>query len=214
VLGHLLAPSPSQTVVEFSPIGYLVPLLIITSIGNIGNLGLSTYNSGLDLQAILWRLERLQVQVVMCVVTVGLSFLFTVVVGAQDTISAVVTIVLVLITPWTIINLVGFVMHRGRFDVLALHAFDDPKGHYWYQNGWNLPAVGAWLVGVVVGLLFTHSTIFSGPLDNVTNGVDISFTSAAVVSAVVYLVLRLFLPHGSRRSPSSVAERAPVGSAG
>jgi purine-cytosine permease-like protein len=175
--------------IQGSPIVYLLPLLLIGTIGNVGNVGLSVYNSSLDLQAILWRLRRIQVAVLMSALTVALAYLFTVVVGAQNTINGLITIILVLITPWIVINLIGFAEHRGRFDAFALHAYGDPSGPYWYRGGVNIRAVTAWLAGVCLGLMFTHSSLISGPLDSLANGVDLSFTSAGIVGGAVYLAL-------------------------
>lgn len=206
----------TQGLVEVSPIVFLVPLILIGSIGNIGNLGLAMYNSSLDLQAIFWRLKRVQVAGIMAVLTVALALLLIIGIGAQDTLSALVTVVIVLVTPWIAINLIGFFEHRGRFDVVALHEYTNPKGRYWYMGGFSVRALIAWAVGVVIGLLFTANSLFTGTLAGEASGVDLSFTAGALAAALVYLLLGWLakpiagVPRVSDEPPAEPAERVPA----
>jgi hypothetical protein len=47
---------------------------------------------------------------------------------------------------------------------------------------------------VAVGTLFTSTSILTGPLTSRVNGIDLSFTSAAVVGGVVYYALVKLFP--------------------
>jgi purine-cytosine permease-like protein len=105
-----------------------------------------------------------------------------------DSIVALCSVVTVLFTPWTMINISGYLQHRGQFDVGDLQAFARGDRRHWYTSGANLGAIVAWAVGVVIGSLFSGTSLFTGPLAHIANGVDLSFISSAVVATVLYRV--------------------------
>jgi cytosine/uracil/thiamine/allantoin permease len=64
---------------------------------------------------------------------------------------------------------------------------------YYYTGGFNIPACAAWLIGIVVGLLFTQSSFFTGPLaKGIFASTSLGYLLGALVSIVVFLVLRPF----------------------
>jgi purine-cytosine permease-like protein len=95
-----------------------------------------------------------------------------------------------------LINIIGYLRCGGRFRPRDLQAFADPtnRGVYWFHGGLNIQAVSSWLIGVVVGLLFTNSSLLTGPLADSADGVDLSFISAAAVAGVCYLLAGLVIP--------------------
>jgi len=46
----------------------------------------------------------------------------------------------------------------------------------------------AWGCGVALGLMFSTTTLFTGPLENSVQGVDLSWLMAGVGGGIVYLV--------------------------
>jgi cytosine/uracil/thiamine/allantoin permease len=90
---------------------------------------------------------------------------------------------------------------------MDLHAFAIPgaRGKYWYSNGVNSRAVVAWACGVAAGLMFSTTSLFTGPLESSVKYVDISWLVAAVVGGGVYLTLRAAVRYNSASSPLSVA---------
>ena len=65
---------------------------------------------------------------------------------------------------WAAVFLVDMLQRRGRYDAAGLSDVS-PRSSYFYWRGVNLGAVGAWLVGLIVALLFTASPpLFRGPL--------------------------------------------------
>ena len=91
---------------------------------------------------------------------------------------------------------IGFLRAHGNYDADDLQVFNrgETGGRYWYTAGWNWPAALAWAVGSVVGLLTIQTTLFSGPLSGIANGVDISLVAGSVVAAVIYLPFSLRRP--------------------
>jgi purine-cytosine permease-like protein len=185
------ADSAVNAMVLNIPLPFMAPVLLLGFIGNVSNGGILVYNGVLDLHAILWRLKRSQVGIIFGVIGLVVGYLGLVVFNLVDSILALCSIVTVLVTPWVTINIIGWYQHRGEFRPYDLQAFahHTDRGIYWYTNGFNIGAVLAWIIGVAVGLLFTNTNIFTGPLANVADGVDLSFISSAIVGSVIYLIV-------------------------
>jgi purine-cytosine permease-like protein len=173
------------------PVLLLVPVVALGFIGNVSNGGMVVYNGTLDLHAILWRLKRVHVALIFGGIGLVVGYVGLVMFNLADSIVALCSIVTVLVTPWIMINIIGHWQHRGRFDTRDLQAFAQRqhRGIYWYSGGANIGAVTAWVIGVVVGLLFANTSLFVGPLAHVAQGVDLSFISSALVATILYLCL-------------------------
>jgi purine-cytosine permease-like protein len=180
---------------------WLAILLMFTAGGlsNIESATMSIYNAGIDLQAIFWRFSRTALTLVISVVALIVSYVALIGYNAISSVEAFVTLILAFVTPWLIIMVVGHLHRRGRYYTLDLQAFRVPgeKGAYWFNGGFNPRAWIAWIAGTGVGLLFAETSIITGPLPKHISGIDLSFTSAAVVAAVVYYgALKAFPEHG------------------
>jgi len=80
---------------------------------------------------------------------------------------------------------------------LQAFAGNAERGVYWFTGGFNIRAFVAWGAAVAVGMMFTSTSIITGPLTPHISGIDLSFTSAAVVGGVLYYALvKLFPEHG------------------
>ena len=172
---------------------WLAILLMLTAGGlsNIESATMSIYNAGIDLQSILWRLSRTLLTAVISVVALVVSYVALIGYDAISSVEAFVTLILAFVTPWLVILVVGHLYRRGRYYTLDVQAFRVPgeKGAYWFNGGFNPRAWIAWLAASGVGLLFTETSIITGPLPKHIDNVDLSFTSAAIVGGLVYYVL-------------------------
>jgi purine-cytosine permease-like protein len=172
---------------------WLAILLMFTAGGlsNIESATMSMYNAGIDLQAIFWRFSRTQLTAVICVIALIVSYVALIGYDAISSVEAFVTLILAFVTPWLVIMVVGHLHRGGRYLTLDLQAFRVPgeKGAYWFNGGINPRAWIAWLAASGVGLLFTETSIITGPLPKHIDNIDLSFTSAAIVGGVVYYVL-------------------------
>jgi purine-cytosine permease-like protein len=124
-------------------------------------------------------------------------------VGVVDT---VLTLMLYLLVPWTVINLIDFfVVRRGHYAITDLFR---PDGIYgvWSRRGLTAYFVGfaAEIPFMVLLNLVTFKSYYTGPLASLLNSVDISWIVGAVVTAVVYLLLT--------RNLDVAAEQAAVAS--
>jgi cytosine/uracil/thiamine/allantoin permease len=104
---------------------------------------------------------------------------------------------------------IHYLLNKGRYAPLDLHAFAIPgaRGRYWYRGGVNPVAVVAWGCGVALGLMFSTTTLFTGPLESAVQGVDLSWLMAAAGGGIVYLIGTLAM---SRRPAAAQAELADL----
>ncbi|TWG07722.1 purine-cytosine permease family protein [Saccharopolyspora dendranthemae] len=195
--------------VAAAPVWFLIPLLLNGVFGTIGNAGALIYSMGLDLDAILPPLSRVQATILTSVISTALVFVGYFVWDAQDAVTAFVLLLTAVGTPWAVITLIGFVHCRGRYDPDALQVYNRRSrgGIYWFAAGWNPRAVAAWAFGSAIGLLSVDTALFRGPLIDWTFGIDLSFVLAAITTAVVYLLLTI----GSRQPvPRTAKTEAPA----
>lgn len=114
---------------------------------------------------------------------------------------------IVVVTPWAVITMVGMWMRKGQVSADDLHTFAIPggRGPYWFTGGINYRAVAALVVAIIVGCSFSENGLFTGPLASSAGGVDLSFISAGLTGGVLYYVLvKLFPEHvtASVQSPT------------
>ena len=103
---------------------------------------------------------------------------------------------LVVVSPWAVINILGMWRRHLYFKPNDLHAFatHGARGIYWFNGGLNYRAIAAFVIGAIVGLLFSDTTIFVGPFSQALGGVDLSFTSAGITGGVLYLIFVTLFP--------------------
>lgn len=65
-----------------------------------------------------------------------------------------------------------------------------------------------WAGGVALGLMFSTTTLFTGPLENSVKGVDLSWLMAAVGSGLIYYVATLFDPNAGNEMSIAAASGA------
>jgi purine-cytosine permease-like protein len=180
-----------------SPLWFAILLMIAPGgMANIESAAMSVYNAALDVHAAFWRLTRAQLTLIMSAIGLATAYIALIGFNAISSIEAFATIMLVTCTPWMTIMAVGHIMRRGRYRPLDLQAFAGRKGKgiYWFTRGFNIRAFIAWAVATGVGMLFASTTIITGPLTKHVDGIDLSFTSAAVIGAVLYYVLAKVWP--------------------
>lgn len=201
---------------------WLAILLMLTAGGasNIESAAMSVYNAALDLQSMLWRFTRTQWTLVTSILALAISLVTLVIFNAIESVEAFSTILLATTTPWLVVMVIAHLRRRGRYYTLDIQAFHIPraKGAYWYWGGVNPRAFIAWGAGAAIGLLFTETSLFTGPLPKHVSGIDLSFSSAAVTAAVVYLALVTIFPErgvdpGEQVESETAEERVPLGMA-
>lgn len=177
--------------VTASPGWYVLPIVIISLLGGLSQGVLCVYASGLDLEGLAPRLKRTQTTIITAAVAIALLYLGVFVFDAVESVTAMTVALNAVITPWVAILAIG-ALRTTTYDPNDLQAFAHGVhgGRYWFTGGWNVPAVAAWTVGAVFGLLTVNTTLYVGPLANIAGGVDVSTVGSAALAGLIYLASR------------------------
>jgi len=196
--------------VSTAPPWYVVPILLLSVLGGFGQGVLCIYASGLDIESLCPRLRRVHTTVLAAAVAVVLLFVGVFVFDAAQSVTTMSVALNAVATPWVVVMLIGFLRQRAGYDPHDLQAFaQGRRGRYWFTAGWNVPAVLAWLIGSVFGVLSVNTELVAGPLADIAGGVDISAVGSGLLAALVYLAAGAVAP-GSVDAPAPPDER-PAG---
>ena len=111
----------------------------------------------------------------------------------------IVLALLVVLVPWTAINLIDYyLIHRGNYDLRSIFAADG--GIYGRYNG---NAILAYAIGILVQIPFMNTPMYAGPVAEALGGADLSWILGLVVTGPVYYAL-------ARRTTLAPSELAPV----
>jgi purine-cytosine permease-like protein len=193
--GALLALVNRQTVPEW----LLVPYLIVAVLGLLTAADLAMYSSGLSLQATGVPLSRPKALLVSAAV-VALGTVTIVVVRSvngdefsSQAFSALIALLALPLVAWVGVFGLDLLLRRNLF---AEDLTDtSPDSPYWFHNGFHWPAIGAWVAGIVFGLLCTavkvgETTWFAGPLAESWVGRNsLGWLVAGIGASAVYWVV-------------------------
>ena len=173
--------------VAASPGWYVLPIVVISLLGGLSQGVLCVYASGLDLEGLAPRLKRTQTTIITAAVAIALLYLGVFVFDAVESVTAMTVALNAVITPWVAILAIG-ALRTKTYDPTDLQAFAHGArgGRYWFTGGWNVPAVIAWAVGAVFGLLAVNTTLYVGPLADIAGGVDVSTIGSAALAGLIY----------------------------
>ncbi|WP_287263902.1 cytosine permease [Thermogemmatispora sp.] len=185
------ATNPITAIGQELPPWMAAPYLLTAVGGLIASADLSIYSSGLNLLALGVRLERYKTVLIDGVLMVaGAAYVMLV---AQDFFGPFESFLQLLsdgLTAWAAVFVVDMLLRRG-YDARGLIE-TGPGSRYYYRAGVNWRALIAWLLGIVVGLLFTVSPWFTGPLARgIFASSSLGYLLGFVVSALVYWLLIL-----------------------
>jgi nucleobase:cation symporter-1, NCS1 family len=188
-MGALMASGDSDLAAANDPVAaigaalpgwMLVPYLLTAVFGLIAAADLSMYSSGLNLLTGGVRVRRSTAVVVDAVlITVGGLYITVIARDFYGPFTTFLTLLAVPLTAWAAVFLVDMI----RRDGYAEEALTDtrPGSRYWYTGGLHVPAVAAWLAGIVLGLLCTRvAGSWTGSL---------GWLVAGVTAAIVYPIL-------------------------
>jgi len=146
------------------------------------------YNATLDLHAILFKISRVYNSLIIIVATLVVTYFSVVVFNAVTTVTSFATVLSAVLGPWIAIVMIRHLEVRGRYRVLDLHAFatGGPGTTYWFSGGFAPRAVISWTIATAIGLLWSSTTLYTGPLTKLSQGIDLSFLSAFVIGGGLY----------------------------
>jgi purine-cytosine permease-like protein len=207
-------------ITKTSPAWFLLPMLLVLGLAsNIASAAMSLYNAALDIGSwpLFYKVKRWMLAAGLSAVAFGLTYIFVVATNFITNVEAFVTIMVAVATPWIAITGIHYLQSKGRYSPVDLHAFAMPgaRGRYWYIAGVNPAALIGWGAGVALGLMFSTTTLFTGPLESSVSGVDLSWLMAAVVGGLVYLALTpIFSARTHESMPIALPDQAGEGRLG
>ena len=96
-----------------------------------------------------------------------------------------VLVLLVVLAPWTAINLIDFyAIHKGKYDIASIFQVDG--GIY---GRYNPQALLAYAIGIVVQIPFMNTPLYVGPVSAHINGADLSWLVGLLVTSPLYFWL-------------------------
>lgn len=216
--GVLLATHEPSLASATNPIGVIqaalpawaaIPYLVTAAGGLIVEADLSLYSSGLNLLNMFVPLERYKTVVIDAVIMV-IGTVYVVLI-ASDFFGPFESFVILLgvgLAAWAGIFLVHQVWRRPAggtpYPEPLMYDRAAVDGHV--RGGVSWPAVWSWVIGVVVGLLFTSSPFFNGPF---AKGV---FAQSSLELLIAFTVAGgLFLLGTARPAPHSAGARSAGG---
>ena len=179
----------------------------------VATMGMNAYGGTLTTITAIDAFRKVSPTRAIRVVTIlALAALWTVVslaisANAIATLSSTLIMMLYLLAPWTAVNLVDyFFVRRGRYAITDLFTADGLYGT------WGSRGISAFLLGFAASVpFFVLPNIWTGPLGNVLQGVDIAWLVGLVVSGGSYYLLTRSLDVGSERRKVQASEQALEG---
>jgi NCS1 family nucleobase:cation symporter-1 len=96
-----------------------------------------------------------------------------------------VLVLLVVLVPWTAINLIDFyAIHKGQYDICSIFQVDG--GIY---GRYNPQALLAYAIGIAVQIPFMNTPLYVGPVSAHINGADLSWLVGLLVTSPLYFWL-------------------------
>ena len=167
-------------------------LLVLFLLSVISHNALNLYGTVLSLitcvQTFVARwIPTARTRVILSVAVIAASTYFAIGVSG-DFISHFVDIVLallVVLVPWTAINLIDFyLIHRGNYDLDSIFAADG--GIY---RRFNSKAIVAYVIGILVQIPFMNTPLYAGPISDKLGGADLSWIIGLLATGPVYYAL-------------------------
>ncbi|OPC77076.1 hypothetical protein B4N89_41645 [Embleya scabrispora] len=177
-----------QTSLEAIVPGWFHPLLLAAIVtGSVANNILTTYSSGLALQAVGIRIGQWAAVLLDGVAAAAIAVYALFVTDFLDALGDVLDLTVAVLGPALAVSVADVLLRRNHYRGPELHN-ETPTSAYWYHGGVNLAGLAAQLLGTGAALLCLD-TWYSGPVASALNGADISALLGPLVGGVTYTVL-------------------------
>jgi NCS1 family nucleobase:cation symporter-1 len=169
---------------------YFVPFLIVVVGGSIANNFLNTYTSGLTLLALGVPVRRWKTIPIDGVLATAASVYAIFFHDFTQTFIEFLALMIIWLAPWCAIYLVDAWITRATYEPEDL--LRTKGGRYWFRNGFNSPALLAWVAGMGAAALLTNSTRLQSPVaTDLLGGADLSIVTGLLVAGGLYYVARM-----------------------
>lgn len=137
--------------------------------------------------------RRLRVITIVALAVLWVAISLSISAGAVDVLFAALIMMLYLLSPWTAVNLVDyFFVRHGRYAITELFVADGLYGT------WAWRGITAFLLGFVASVPFwVLPGIWTAPVGNVLQGIDVAWLVGLVVAGVSYFFMSRSLDVGA-----------------
>jgi len=163
---------------------YLVFLLVIV-VGTTTSNIMTTYSSGLILQAAGVTASRSRTVLIDGVIAVAIACYALFISNFFTTLMNFLPLSVALFAPTMVIYVCDIVLRRNRYDGIALND-ETANSPYWYSNGINWRALAAQVAGTLVALLCINTPVYVGPIAARLAGADLSALAGPLVALCIY----------------------------
>jgi nucleobase:cation symporter-1, NCS1 family len=177
--------NPIANLPKILPTWYLVPFLLVVIWGCSANNVLNLYTAGLGLLALRIVVPRWVAVCIVAAISAVLIFIAVFIYNFMALYAEWLSLTLILLSPWTAILLVDYIVRRGRYDINGLHSWG--RGPYWYHHGFNWPTLAVYGIGIIASLAVAKSTIWSSPIaTEFLGGADLSLFVGLIATGILY----------------------------
>ncbi len=160
--------------------------IVNAALGAMSNMAITFYSSGLTMQAIGIPLRRWRATFVDVVISFALVVCIELFLQSFSTVlSNFLAFLNVWAGPFVGIYLVDAIYRRFRYDPVGVHDLSKTSP-YWGRGGVNVVGIVALVVGIVVGFLTVHASVYVGPIAAALSGGDLAWLLPGLISAAVY----------------------------
>lgn len=194
IVGVLLATGVSDAafavgidvaLVDLLP-SWLGPILVLgVVINTIALNAMTAYTSSMALQAIGFRLRRIPAAIIVGVVGTALTIYLVLSSSLLEAANLMLQFLVVVSGPAMAIFVVDVILRRYDYDGVDLF-HDRPGGRFWYSAGWSIPGITALFAGGIATALCLSTSVWSGPIAQLTGYIDPSVPVGMLVAAVLY----------------------------
>ncbi|KJQ54847.1 purine-cytosine permease family protein [Microbacterium sp. SA39] len=165
---------------------WLGPVLVIgVVINTIALNAMTAYTSSMALQAIGFRLRRIPAAIIVGVVGTALTIYLVLASNLVEAANLMLQFLVVVSGPAMAIFVVDVILRRYDYDGVDLF-HDRPGGRYWYSAGWSIPGITALFAGGIATALCLSTSVWSGPIAELTGYIDLSVPVGMLVAAALY----------------------------
>lgn len=184
-VGGNLGNNPVSQLGHFLPTWFMVPLLIAVIFGGIAANVPNGYTASLGLLALRLPMTRLVSLSVIALFTVCVRVAVVYYGAFFDVYQNFLNYMVFWTGPWATIVIVDYFMRGGNYNSVDMMKWG--SGRYWYRSGIFWPGVIAFLIGIIMSLVFSNSATYASPfMTNVLGSGDLSFEAGIVSAALLY----------------------------
>lgn len=179
---------PQTSFAAILPRWFYPVFLLVIIVSSTTNNVITTYSSGLALQAVGIKARRAVTVGVDGIVAVSLTIYALFISNFFDSLNNFLSLSVAVLGPCIAIYVMDSFLRRNKYDGLQL-SDESSQSPFWYENGIHWPGVAAEGFGTVAALLCINSPVLVGPIAHALKGADLSAITGPLIAAGIYFAM-------------------------